>query len=112
MTKTRYFAEVPTDNPYQPRAGEMIYPYRWRNNEKREQMCGRMYRIIARARRMNSVCIEFVDNGQREITSANAIRSGYKHPAGIVETKTIALEKRRHTSEEPAQPANQGESKR
>jgi hypothetical protein len=42
--------------------------YRWGNNEKRAAMKGRECIVIARGR-MNSVIIEFTDNGQREVVS-------------------------------------------
>ena len=42
--------------------------YRWGNNEKRATMKGRECKIIARGKK-NSICIEFLDNGQREIVS-------------------------------------------
>ena len=50
-----------------------VYTYAWGNNEKRATMKGRTCRVVARGR-MNSVMIEFTDNGQREITSRNALR--------------------------------------
>ncbi len=47
--------------------------YAWGNNPKRATMKGRACRVIARGR-MNSVLIEFLDNGQRTLTSRYAIR--------------------------------------
>ena len=49
------------------------YRYAWGNNSKRAQMKGRECVIIA-SMKMCSVLIEFVDNGQREITSRRALR--------------------------------------
>jgi hypothetical protein len=51
-----------------------MYPYYfpWKNNEKRQSLHGRRFRILARGK-MNSVLIEF-RNGQREVISRNAIR--------------------------------------
>lgn len=42
--------------------------YHWGNNSKRVTMKGRECIIIARGG-MNSICIEFIDTGQREIVS-------------------------------------------
>lgn len=50
-----------------------LYRYPWKNNEKRATMFGRLFRVVARGA-MNSVLIEFTDNGQREVTSRNALR--------------------------------------
>jgi hypothetical protein len=50
-----------------------VYRYAWKNNEKRATLYGRLCRVLARGR-MNSIMIEFLDNGQREITSRNAVR--------------------------------------
>ena len=50
-----------------------IYKFCWGNNEKRLAMKGRFCRVLARGR-MNSCLIEFVDNGQREVVSRNAVR--------------------------------------
>lgn len=47
--------------------------YRWGNNSKRKTMKGRECKIIARGKRMGSICIEFLDNGQREIVSWRAV---------------------------------------
>lgn len=46
--------------------------FRWGNNEKRSIMKGRECKIIARGE-MNSVQIEFLDNGQREIVSRRSV---------------------------------------
>ena len=46
--------------------------YRWGNNAKRATMKGRECRILAKGR-MGSILIEFLDNGQREITSWRAV---------------------------------------
>lgn len=50
-----------------------FYRYPWKNNVKRATMYGRVFRVVARGA-MNSVLIEFSDNGQREVTSRNALR--------------------------------------
>lgn len=47
--------------------------YVWGNNAKRATMKGRACRVIARGR-MNSVLIQFLDTGQREIVSRRALR--------------------------------------
>ena len=52
---------------------DTIYRYPWKNNEKRAAMYGRLFRVVTRGS-MNSVLIEFIDNGQREVTSRNALR--------------------------------------
>ena len=49
------------------------YVYRWRNNEKRETLYGRVFRVIAWFK-MNSCWVKFEDNGQEECISRNAIR--------------------------------------
>ena len=50
-----------------------IYRYGWGNNSKRETMKARLCVVLARGK-MNSCLVEFVDNGQREIISRNALR--------------------------------------
>lgn len=50
-----------------------LYRYGWKNNSKRETLYGRTCRMVCRGT-MNSCCVEFVDNGQREVISRNAIR--------------------------------------
>ena len=52
---------------------EQLYTFRWGNNPKRKSMQGRVCRVVARGR-MNSVMIEFSDNGQREVVSRNALQ--------------------------------------
>lgn len=52
---------------------EQLYKYCWGNNEKRKAMKGRVCRVLGRLKK-NSCCIEFIDNGQREIVSRNALR--------------------------------------
>lgn len=49
------------------------YTYVWGNNEKRLTLRGRECVVLARGK-MNSIMIEFTDNGQREIVSRNSIR--------------------------------------
>ena len=51
----------------------MNYIYWWTNSAKRMTMKNRICKVIARGK-MNSILIEFLDNGQREIVSANSIR--------------------------------------
>ena len=53
--------------------GEVIYVYTWGNNPKRKTLKGRQCRVLARGT-MNSAMVEFIDNGQREVISRNAIR--------------------------------------
>lgn len=48
------------------------YYFAWRNNPKREALYKRRCRVVARGT-MNSVLVEF-ENGQREVTSRNAVR--------------------------------------
>ena len=50
-----------------------IYRYAWKNNPKREQLFGRHFIVICRGT-MNSALVEFVDDGQREVISRNAMR--------------------------------------
>jgi len=54
--------------------GEQLYKYCWGNNLKRQTMKGRTCRVLARAKKMNSCMIEFIDNGQLECVSRNSIR--------------------------------------
>lgn len=49
------------------------YKYNWANNEKRKTLKGRICIVISRSR-MNSCCVEFIDNRQREIVSRNSLR--------------------------------------
>jgi len=51
-----------------------LYKYSWGNNLKRQTMKGRTCRVLARARKMNSCMIEFIDNEQRECVSRFAVR--------------------------------------
>ena len=50
-----------------------IYKYAWGNNPKRARMKGRTCKLLASGK-MSSVLIEFIDNGQKEITSRRALR--------------------------------------
>lgn len=50
-----------------------LYRYAWGNNEKRATLHGRVCVVVCWGR-MNSACVEFVDNGQREVVSRNALR--------------------------------------
>lgn len=52
---------------------EQLYVFRWGNNPQRAKMKGRICRIVIRGR-MNSCKIRFVDNGQIECVSRNALR--------------------------------------
>lgn len=49
-----------------------MYIYKFRNNERRAELYGRECKILAKGK-MNSVLIE-MENGERVITSANALR--------------------------------------
>lgn len=53
---------------------EAVYVYRWGNNEKRATLKGRLCRVVVRSKRFNSCEVEFLDNGQREIISRNALK--------------------------------------
>ena len=52
---------------------EQIYRYTWKNNSKRETLYGRECRLLG-VMKKNSVVIEFLDNGQKEIVSRQALR--------------------------------------
>lgn len=53
------------------------YIYGWRNNSKRATLYGR--ECVVRVRLpMNSALVEFIDNGQREVISRNALRKTRK----------------------------------
>lgn len=52
---------------------DSVYAYGWGNNEKRATLKGRACKVVVRGR-MNSILIEFTDNGQCEITSRHAVR--------------------------------------
>ena len=51
----------------------VTYLYVWGNNSKRETLCGRECRVLYRGK-PNSAKVEFLDNGQIEIISRNALR--------------------------------------
>ena len=53
--------------------GEQIYKFNWRNNSKRAALFGRLCRIV-HGGGMNSILIEFMDTGQREVVSRRALR--------------------------------------
>lgn len=53
--------------------GEQLYVYAWGNNPRREEMRGRVCRVVCRGR-LNSCLVEFVDNRQREVISRHALR--------------------------------------
>ena len=50
-----------------------LYVFSWRNNPKRAELFGRVCRILCRGT-LNSRMVEFIDSGQREIISGNALR--------------------------------------
>ncbi len=50
-----------------------LYKYYWGNNPERLAMKGRTCIVIARGK-MNSICIEFIDNNQRAIVSRYSVR--------------------------------------
>lgn len=52
---------------------ETIYRYAWKNNSKRQTLFGRLFKVLARGKQ-NSALVEFLDNGQREVISRNAMR--------------------------------------
>ena len=51
----------------------MNYVYGWKNNSKRKTLYGRECELIKRLK-MNSIAVKFIDNGQVEIISRNALR--------------------------------------
>jgi len=55
------------------RSVQVLYVYVWKNNEKRRTMRGRECHVLARGA-MNSIMIEFTDNGQKEIVSRHSVR--------------------------------------
>ena len=50
-----------------------IYLYAWGNNPKRAMMKGRRC-VLLGTMALGSAWIEFIDNGQREVTSRRALR--------------------------------------
>ena len=60
-----------------------VYVYRWKNDPKeyadlgmppkRPTLYKRRCRVLARGKK-NSALVEFIDNGQREVVSRNALR--------------------------------------
>ena len=50
-----------------------LYKYHWGNNAKRKTLKGRLCKIVAHMA-MNSVVVEFQDNGQQEVVSRRALR--------------------------------------
>ena len=52
---------------------EPLYVFGWGNNPRRATMKGRKCRILQRMTQ-NSAAVEFVDNGQIEVISRNALR--------------------------------------
>lgn len=55
------------------------YRYAWKNNSKRATLFSRRCRVLVRGK-MNSALVEFVDDGQREIISRNALRKVKSRP--------------------------------
>jgi hypothetical protein len=52
---------------------KILYEYAWGNNEKRKTFKGRVCFIHAEGA-LNSVLIEFIDNGEKTVTSRRALR--------------------------------------
>ncbi len=50
-----------------------LYVYTWANNEKRKALKGRACIVLARFS-LNSALVRFLDSGQMEIVSRNALR--------------------------------------
>ena len=59
--------------PHQKGARETRDRYVWKNNEKRKTLYDRVCRIVERLK-MNSIVIQFLDNGQIEVVSRYAVR--------------------------------------
>jgi hypothetical protein len=51
----------------------VLYLYRWKNNPIRAKLYGRKCRVLQRGKQ-NSCLLEFLDTGERVVTSRNAIR--------------------------------------
>lgn len=51
----------------------MNYIYGWKNNSKRKTLYGRKCKLVKRLK-MNSAIVIFIDNGQYEVISRNALR--------------------------------------
>jgi hypothetical protein len=49
-----------------------LYRFPWGNNPKRIELRGRLFRVLA-VGKLNSALVEFLDTGQREIISRNAL---------------------------------------
>jgi DNA-binding winged helix-turn-helix (wHTH) protein len=54
-----------------------LYRYGWKNNEKRAGLYDREC-IIEASGKKNSVLIRFIDDGQQEIVSRNALKKVWK----------------------------------
>jgi len=52
---------------------DTLYWYAWGNNSKRVTLKGRICMVLARMRK-NTAVVEFVDCGQVEVISRNALR--------------------------------------
>lgn len=51
----------------------IVYVYAWGNNPRRAELKGRRCVVEARGS-MRSVLVRFLDNGERVVTSARAVR--------------------------------------
>jgi hypothetical protein len=49
-----------------------VYEYKWGNNPKRLEMKGRRC-VLLKSLKMSSAIIQFLDNGQIEVTSSRAL---------------------------------------
>ena len=54
--------------------GDIVYEYTWGNNPKRLEMKGRKC-VLLKSLKMGSAIIQFIDNGQIEVTSTRALRN-------------------------------------
>lgn len=52
---------------------DALYEYRWGNNPVRARLKGRLCRIVRRLAR-NSAHVQFIDNGEEQIVSGNALK--------------------------------------
>lgn len=50
-----------------------VYVYVWGNNSRRAELKGRRCRVLVRGG-MNTILVEFLDNGERVTTSRRAVR--------------------------------------
>lgn len=54
-----------------------LYRYKWKNSERRRELFGRACKVLFRLK-MNSAVIEFIDNGQVEVVSRNALKKSIR----------------------------------